>query len=126
MRADDAPATGAKLSLGLHHGRATRGFLVRGSNKSSQFVRRLHEHCPTVMPAIPRYAQPPPSPQPPSSPQPPVIPAQAGIQSVRIELAARGEFRKPWIPASAGMTKDLPASAGMTKDLPASAGMTRT
>src|SRR4051812_36946845 len=98
MRADDAPATGAKLSLGLHHGRAGVGILVRRSNKSSQFVRRLHEHCPTVMLA-----------------GSPVIPAQAGIKSVRIGLAARGEFRKPWIPASAGMTSDQSFCACMKR-----------
>jgi hypothetical protein len=37
--------------------------------------------------------------------------------------ARRAQFRKPWIPACAGMTK-LPASARMTK-LPACAGTTK-
>ena len=49
-----------------------------------------------------------------------VIPAKAGTQSFRL-------LRKPWIPASAGMTTRkpwIPAFAGMTS--PASAGMTKS
>jgi hypothetical protein len=60
----------------------------------SSFPRRRGARQKAVIPAEVRNPE-----------QKPVIPAEAGTQSSRIGLAARGEFREPWVPACAGMTR---------------------